>query len=676
MSKFNRLVHESSPYLLQHARNPVDWYPWGAEAFEKARREDKPIFLSIGYSTCHWCHVMERESFEDEGIARILNDSFVSVKVDREERPDVDAVYMRAVQAATGSGGWPLSAFLTADGRPFLVGTYFPPEDRFGRVGFRTILETVANAWATKREHLFGNAEYLARALEELSAPQAGTPELGEDALRRAYEDLSDSFDEAHGGFGGAPKFPRAHALSLLLRLWKRWGETDALSMVERTLDALARGGIRDHVGGGFHRYATDRRWFAPHFEKMLYDQALLARAYTEGHQATGNPRYAEVAREIFAYALRDLRGAEGGFYSAEDADSEGVEGRFYVWKDDEIIEILGAEDAAVFSKAYGVRPGGNYRDEATGEDSGLNILHVAAPLERLAVELDLDPDSLSDRLASARKKLFEARERRVRPHRDDKILADWNGLMIASLAAAGRALGEAAYLSAARLAASFVLGNLRADGRLLHSYRGGSASVPAYLDDHAFLALGLLDLYEATFESAWIAAARRLADDMLRLFWDPERGGFFFAGSDAERLLVRTKESYDGAVPSGNSAAALLLLRLARMTGEAEYESRALETLRAFSAEANAVPSGYPSLLIALDFAIGPAREIALSGALEDPELGRLREVAAKRFLPRTVVLHRPEGERASASVCEGGTCRPPVASAEELAAILDEGR
>ncbi len=693
---FNRLIHERSPYLLRHARNPVDWYPWGEEAFAKARREDKPIFLSIGYSTCHWCRVMEEECFEDPEIARLLNTHFVPVKVDREERPDVDNVYMLALQVATDRGGWPMSLFLTWDGKPFLVGTYFPREDRFGQPGFRTILEAVANGWAINRDRFASSAESLSRILEEFCAPRKEAAELGEETLRRARDDYAATFDGVYGGFGMAPKFPRSPVLSALLRLWKRFDDREALSMVETTLDGMARGGIRDHVGGGFHRYATDRKWLVPHFEKMLYDQAALARAYVETFQATGEARHAALAREILDYALRDLRTPEGAFASAEDSNSEGGEGRFYVWKDEEIAEILGEEEAAIVSKVYGVRSGGNYRDEATGEETGSNILHLAAPLEKLAVELDLDPQTLSKRLAAARKKLLAARERRARPEKDDKILADWNGLMISALAVAGSALAEPAYLRAASEAAAFVLEKLYSGGRLLHTYRAGSASVPGYLQDYAFLASGLEDLYEATLESQWIFAAKRLADDMLRLFWDEEHGGLYFSGKDAERLFLRLKDTYDGSVPSGSAAAALLLLSLARRTGEQAYEDRALETLQAVAAELDAAPSAYPSFLAALDFALGPASEIVLVGERDDPELGRMREVVATRFLPRKVLLYRPlkrtapdieefapflsslvpPGGRRAAYVCENRTCAAPVGSAEELAAILDARR
>ncbi|MHC4861286.1 MAG: thioredoxin domain-containing protein, partial [Planctomycetota bacterium] len=530
----NRLAKESSPYLLQHAHNPVDWYPWGEEAFEKARKEDKPVFLSIGYSTCHWCHVMERESFENEETAALLNEHFVAIKVDREERPDVDNVYMAAVQALSGHGGWPLSVFLTPEGKPFWGGTYFPPEDRFGRPGFKSVLVQIAGAWREKREEVLEGAERLTQFVADLNVTVKGAA-LDEKTLANGVDEFASRFDSRRGGFESAPKFPRTHSLSFLLRQHARTGDAQVLAMVEKTLAEMARGGIYDHVGGGFHRYSTDPLWLVPHFEKMLYDQALVARASLEAYQVTGKPVYADLARDVFRYVLRDMTDEKGGFYSAEDADSEGVEGKFYVWTRDEILEVLGEADGELFAKVYDVKADGNFREEASGEETGTNILHLERPLEETAGELGTDAAGLAKRLAPMREKLFAVRERRIHPLKDDKILTDWNGLMIGTLAYAGRTLDEPRYTEAARKAADFLLTTMVSDGRLLHRYRGGQASILAFLDDHAFLTLGLLDLYEATFEERWLAEAKRLAGETIRLFWDESAGGFLFSGKDGE---------------------------------------------------------------------------------------------------------------------------------------------
>jgi len=694
-AEFNRLVHESSPYLRQHARNPVDWYPWGPEAFEVAREEEKPIFLSVGYSTCHWCHVMERESFEDPSIAGLLNAGFVPVKVDREERPDVDAVYMDAVMTLTGRGGWPMSVFLTPDGRPFYGGTYFPPEDRFGRPGFPTLLKAIAEAWEQDRAALFEDAGRLTRRLKERSAgaAQAGG-EVTADTIAGAYRAYASSFDADEGGFGGAPKFPRPHSLTFLLRYHHRTGEARALEMVERTLEAMARGGIRDHLGGGFHRYSTDAEWLVPHFEKMLYDQALLARAYLEAYQVTGDGRWADVARDVLEYVLRDLADPAGGFRSAEDADSEGVEGKFYLWTRDELLDVLGPEDGAFFARVYGVTAAGNYVEEATGERTGESILHLDEALPAVAEELDTTPAALEGRLAPLRAALLEARAERIRPALDDKVLTDWNGLVIGSLAYAGRVLGEARYVEAARRAATFVLDTMRVEGRLHHSFRAGDVAVPAFLDDHAFLAAGLLDLFAATHEARWLEAAETTVRDMLRLFPDAEGGGFFFRGTDGERLIARTKELYDGATPSGNSVAADALLRVGHLTADAELEAEGAAVLEAFAGRLSRPTIAYPYALMALDFALGPRREVVLAGARDDPALEAMLAVLNERYRPRTVVVVHPPGEaggaiealapyvaaqtalegEATAYVCRDYACELPTSDLDRFRALLAE--
>jgi hypothetical protein len=688
----NRLAREKSPYLLQHARNPVDWYPWGDEAFDRARSEGKPIFLSIGYSTCHWCHVMERESFESEEIAAILNQHFVPVKVDREERPDVDHVYMTVCQALTGSGGWPLTLLLTPEREPFFAGTYFAPESRFGRPGLREILFQVVSAWEGQREKVIDAAARITQAIrEQLDATPGDTP--GSETLLLAFEQLWNRFDEEHGGFGTAPKFPTPHQLSFLLRWWKRSGDGRALEVVDRTLQAMRRGGIYDQIGFGFHRYATDREWKVPHFEKMLYDQALLLLAYLECAQATGDRFHAAVAHEIAAYVIRDLTGPEGAFLSAEDADSEGEEGKFYVWTAEELRAVLGPEDALLLGDVYGVEEGGNWVDPAHGGRPGTNILHVSGDVGQAATRRGVEPGALARRLDEARGKLLAVRAERVRPHRDDKVLTSWNGLMIAAMARAAQVLGMPAYAAAAARAEAFLRSRVRRDdGRLLARWRDGEAAHLGYLDDYAFLAWGCLELYEATFEPEYLGEARRLVESMNSLFADEAEGGYFFSGSDGEPLLTRAKEVYDGASPSGNSVAALVLLKLARITGEGTYEERAESLFAAFAGGVSRMPSAHAQLLIALDFALGPSREIVLAADDGDPRLHDLLAVVRRPFLPNKVVLLRPasgdggalaalapavaaqvgRGGAPTAYVCERFSCQEPVTDAASLARLL----
>ncbi|MFH0909108.1 MAG: thioredoxin domain-containing protein [bacterium] len=556
----NRLIHETSPYLLQHAHNPVDWYPWGAEAFERAKKEDKPVFLSIGYSSCHWCHVMERESFENDDVAKILNEHFVCIKVDREERQDIDEIYMTATQLMTGRGGWPNSVWLLPDGRPWFAGTYFPREDIHGRAGFKTLLLKLADFWKTRRGDAEKQADQLAAAIRQsATASGTGAEAVTAQSLRNlvtlALGEAQRSYDANHGGFGGAPKFPPHALLALLLEEvdWTR--DKSLLGMVTGTLDAMALGGIHDHVGGGFHRYATDERWFLPHFEKMLYDSAQLARVYAEAYRVTSNASYAAVARDTCDWVLREMTGKEGGFYSALDADSEGVEGKFYVWTRDEIIEVLGEEEGTNFCAAYNITAGGNYHEESTGESTGSNI-----PFLKQLPAVDF---------SAARQKLLARRVKRVWPGLDDKVLTAWNGLMIGALARAGTVLDEPRYLDAAKKAASFILSDMQKDGQLLRSYRAGAARIPAYLDDYVFLANGLLDLHEATGETGWRDHAVKLLGIVSERFRD-ERGGFFYASVDHEQLLARTKDPFDQAVPSANAVAALVLLRLDDIDGAA----------------------------------------------------------------------------------------------------------
>jgi uncharacterized protein YyaL (SSP411 family) len=678
----NRLAGEKSPYLLMHAGNPVDWYPWGEEAFRKAREEEKPVFLSIGYATCHWCHVMERESFEDESIAVLLNERFVAVKVDREERPDLDAVYMAAVQVMGGQGGWPLSVFLTPDGRPYYGGTYFPPEDRWGRPGFPRVLTAMAEAWRSKREEVLLSAEEIRRHLE--SAPLSGEGDAPDrNTLLLCGRQFAERFDGVHGGFESAPKFPRPHGLSFLLRLHARSGDGESLAMVTKTLTAMARGGIRDHLGGGFHRYSTDREWLVPHFEKMLYDQALLTIAFVEAFQVTGRTDFADVARDTLRYVLRDLLEPAGAFASAEDADSEGVEGKFYVFRRAEVLAALGEEAGGSFCQEFGLTESGNFRDESTGSATGANIPHLRGE----------GPAIADGRFVSARESLFRLRDKRIRPLKDDKILADWNGLAIAALSRAGRALGEDRFTEAAARAACFILETMVADGRLLHRYRDGEAAIPAFLDDYSFLAWGLLELYEASFEPRWLAESLRLAREMTSLFRDPAAGGFSTVAQDGEKLIAPVKEIYDGAIPSGNSVAAFVLARLVRLTGEEAFREEAWGVLRAFSATLSRQPQGFPFAMMSLDELLGPGREIVLSGDPRDDRLGALSREVARRFLPRTAVVLRPSGAGArtveglapgaagkeprgaepAAWVCADYSCRAPVTNPAELAALLE---
>src|SRR4030042_1100278 len=639
----NRLITEASPYLRQHAHNPVDWFPWGAEAFEKAQSEDKPIFLSIGYSTCHWCHVMAHESFEDSEVARLMNEAFVSVKVDREERPDIDSVYMSACQVMTGGGGWPLSIIITPDKRPFFAATYIPRESRFGLIGMLELIPRIRELWARRRGEALGLSRKVSAVLQQTSQDTPGE-ELDETTLEIAYEQLAKRFDGQHAGFSNAPKFPTPHHLLFLLRYWKRRGNKEALDMVERTLQAMRRGGIYDHIGFGFHRYSTDSQWLVPHFEKMLYDQAMLAMAYIEAYQATGKEDYETTAREIFSYVLRNMTSPEGGFYSAEDAESEGVEGKFCLWTKEQVRQALGNEEAHFVVQVFNIEKDGNYMAETTGKKSGDNILHLRKPIEEIASDLNLSQQDFQARLKVARQKLFSYRNKRVRPLKDDKILTDWNGLMIAALAKGAQAFDEPQYAEVACRAADFILGNMRkANGRLWHRHRGERTCVNANLDDYAFLVWGLIELYEATFDTNRLRCALELTSDMLKHFWDEDGGGFYLVPDDGEGLLVRKKEIYDGAVPSGNSVAMLNLLRLGRMTANSDFEEKAAEIGRAFSRSGKQSPAAHCQLMIGLDFAIGPCYEVVIAGNAQAEGTRTMVRALRTHFLPNKVLLLNP---------------------------------
>jgi uncharacterized protein YyaL (SSP411 family) len=689
----NHLRNETSPYLRQHAGNPVDWYPWGVEAFEKAQKEDKPVFLSIGYSTCHWCHVMAHESFEDPEVAKLMNETFVSIKVDREERPDIDSVYMRACQVMTGTGGWPLTMILTPDKKPFFAATYVPRKSRFGLEGMIDLIPHIRDTWATQRAEALTLSNKVTNLIQQASQDTAGN-ELGEATLKLAYEQLAESFDAENGGFSHAPKFPTPTNLLFLLRYWKRSGNKTALDMVEKTLQTMRRGGIYDHVGFGFHRYSTDSQWFLPHFEKMLCDQAMLAMAYIEAYQATGKEDYGKTAREIFTYVLRDMTDPESGFFSAEDADSEGEEGKFYLWTQEQVREALGSENADLINRVFNIEKDGNFAEEATGKKSGASILHLRKPLNEMASDLNLSPQDLELRLKIAREKLLSYRDKRVHPMKDDKILTDWNGLMIAALAKGARAFAEPQYAEAACRAADFILGSMRkADGRLWHRHRGEWTGVDANLDDYAFLVWGFLELYEATFDASHLRSALALTDDMIKHFWDGAGGGLYLVPDDGESLLVKKKDIHDTALPSANSVAMLNLLRLGRMTGNSDLEERAARIGRALSGSVKESPAAFTQLMVALDFAIGPSYEVVIAGNPGGEDTAAMTRELGKRFVPNKVVLLNPSdqkspeitklaeftkdqssiGGKATAYVCVNHACKSPTTDISEMLDLLN---
>jgi hypothetical protein len=656
----NRLINETSPYLLQHANNPVDWYAWGPEALERARNEDKLILLSIGYSACHWCHVMEHESFENASIAEVMNRNFVNIKVDREERPDLDQIYMTAVQMMTGSGGWPMTVFLLPTGEPIFGGTYFPPDDRYGRPGFRRVLDAIAEAYRTRRAEILENAKSFRDQLSRQAFRKNEQEAIDASVLNAAYRAIGSRFDVREGGFGGAPKFPPAMGIDFLLRYHLRTGEEHALHMAILTLDKMAYGGMYDQVGGGFHRYSTDAHWLVPHFEKMLYDNALLARAYVDAYRITGgDPLYRRIAEETLDFVVREMRDANGAFYSTQDADSEGVEGKFYVWSLDEFRHVVG-DDADLLAEYFDVTKHGNWEEA--------NILHVTREAD----------ESLQAKVEAAKKKLYAARANRVRPGRDEKVLTDWNGLMLRAFAEAAAAFERDDYRAVAEANASFILNTAWDGNRLLHTYKDGRARFNGYLDDYANVVDGLFALYQLTFDYKWLDAAVRIADRMIEQFWDADGGGFYFTGRDHESLLTRTKDFFDNATPSGNSVAADVLLRLAAVLERDDYRKKAEDVLRAAAGLLKQYASGFGRMLAALDFYIGPSKEIALIGSPE-PFLSVLR----KRYTPRMLVAAGPDARIAllrdrpmvngqpTAYVCENFICKQPVtdlAAFEEL--------
>lgn len=685
----NRLINEKSPYLLQHAHNPVNWYPWGNEAFKKAEAEKKPVFLSIGYSTCHWCHVMERESFEDEEVAQLLNSSFIAIKVDREERPDVDHLYMSVCQALTGHGGWPLSVFLTPEKKPFYAGTYFPKHDRLGMHGFISILESIRQAWESRRDALYESSEKITREIMELGNAQRLSeeqePEAFEDEatswhklLENGYLSFMQHYDAVHGGFGSAPKFPTPHNLMFLMRYYKHAKEPHALEMVEKTLDHMYKGGIYDHIGYGFSRYSTDRKWLVPHFEKMLYDNALLAITYLEAFQLTHQRKYGTIAEEILTYVLRDMTHEDGGFYSAEDADSEGEEGKFYVWTPDEIRHALGSEEARKFCSFYDITSKGNFEGFSIP-----NLINNYLPYEAI------------NTIKEARKKLFHYREERIHPFKDDKILTSWNGLMIAAMAMAGRILGNKDFLKAAQKSANFIFGRLRdkKTGRLLSRFRDGDAAIAAYGDDYAFLIWGLLELYASTFDSVYLKHAVSLNEELVDHFWDDEEGGLYLYADDAEQLFLRPKDIYDGATPSANSVSALNWIRLSRLTGNTEHEERAQKLLQYFQNTIELYPAGHSFGLMSLLYLLADSKEVVIvtdKNKKQSEKTRNMIEILYNEFRPFTASLlmrtgdhelleiapyltdYPPVKESTAAYICENFSCMPPVTDLDNFSSSL----
>lgn len=687
----NRLIKEKSPYLLQHAYNPVDWYAWNNEAFATAKKENKPIFLSIGYSTCHWCHVMEGESFEDEEVAKILNEHYVSIKVDREERPDIDHIYMAVCQAMTGQGGWPLTILMTPDQKPFYSGTYFPKESKYGRPGLINILTQIAEMWEQQHEQILQSSEKITTAMQNQQRVQDNQQHqitLSKDHLVDAFDHFSETFDHQFGGFGNEPKFPTPHQYLFLLREWKRTKEAEALEMVEQSLTAMHKGGIYDHLGYGFSRYAVDRYWLVPHFEKMLYDNALLCITYLELYQATNNTYYARIAEEILAYVERVLTSPEGGFYCAEDADSEGEEGKFYVWNPIEIKEIIGDQAGDIFCEYYNVTNSGNFE--------GKNVLNLiqAPSLSKLAQRKDMSVEELEKVLAESRQKLFEYREQRVHPHKDDKILTSWNGLMIAALAKASAVLQKPEYAKRAIQASQFIENKLSTEqGRLLARYRDGDASFQGYIDDYAFYIWGLHELYMATGDFSYLKRATELIQAAIQLFWDQEAGAFFFNASDSEQLFVRSKEFYDSALPSGNSVMAYNLIRQYRLTGDAHMEEYFDRLVSVMASSVHHYPAGYSFFLCAMEMVTAPAQEVVLVQGHNTEEFNQMKELVQTSYLPNAVIVYKEMEtgaqlnemtpahkdkvaieQKSTFYLCQNFACQQPVQSTSDVSKLLKE--
>jgi uncharacterized protein YyaL (SSP411 family) len=687
----NRLAQEKSPYLLQHAQNPVNWYPWSDEAFSKASSENKPIFLSVGYSTCHWCHVMERESFEDEEVAKLLNDTFVCIKVDREERPDIDNIYMTVCSMMTGSGGWPLTIIMTPDKKPFFAGTYFAKHTQHGRIGMLDMIPRLHDIWHSRHDEVLQSTEKILEVLKQQNKFTPGR-ELDQEILHHAFNELSGRYDSTHAGFSKAPKFPTPHIITFLLRYWKMTANEQALAMVEKTLTAMRLGGIFDQIGFGFHRYSTDAKWLLPHFEKMLYDQALLAIAYLEAFQVTGNQLFKQTVDEIFTYVLRDMTAPEGGFYSAEDADSEGVEGKFYVWSLIELQKTLSPEETSFIQNLYNIQPEGNFHDEATGALTGANIFHLVSPSSILLRESTQKPGDFAVTHENIRSSLFDFREKRIHPHKDDKILTDWNGLMIGALAQGARILDKDTYLEAAERGANFISSGLHKNGKLMHRFRDGESAVDGMLCDYAYTVWGLLELYAANFKTEILGKAIQLNERMLDLFWDDKDGGFFLTPENGESLLLRPKEIYDGALPSGNSIALNNLLRLEHLTANPDLGTKAKLLIQAFSDNLLEIPSGYTQFLSSLYFALSPTTEVVIVGTPKAPDTLEMLSGMRKCFSPQIVTLlkdpnadperlaalapftanHAAIDGKATAYVCSNYSCKSPTTDPLQLKNLL----
>lgn len=679
--KPNRLINEKSPYLLQHAYNPVDWYSWSDEAFIKAKDENKPVFVSIGYSTCHWCHVMEKECFDDVEVACLMNETFVSIKVDREERPDLDGTYMMVCQMMGRNCGWPLNVIMTPDKKPFFITSYIPKQSRFGLMGMMELIPQIHDIWQKRRTDLEKVGDSIKQRIVTLEKRPVAE-ELEEDVLDDAYEKLTLRFDEVNGGFGNAPKFPSPHNLLFLLRYWKRTGEKNGLMMVEKTLQAMRLGGIFDQIGFGFHRYSTDAEWLVPHFEKMLYDQALLVLAYAEVYQAMKVEEFKATITETLQYVLRDLASSEAGFYSAEDADSEGEEGKFYLWSEQEIQDVLSPEDASLAMKIYSIEARGNYFDPTKNGRNGKNILHLSKPLSESAKELNMTVYELFSRIGKIQQTLYKVRQKRVHPAKDNKILTDWNGLTIAALAKAGSIINEPKYLEAAIKSANFLLEKMREEDILFHRFVKGERAIEGFLDDYAFLVWGLIEVYEVSFEEKYLTAALELTDAMIARFWD-EDGGFYFTSKNAVDVMIRQKEVYDGAYPSGNSVALLNLLRLARLSSITRYEEIAARLNRAFAGEVKSSPSAYTFFLLGVDFIVGPSYNVILVGEAKVEDTFDLLEPLRKNYLPNLVVrLNAPNkagfgyemiNGKTTAYVCRNQICLPPTNAKMKMLELLN---
>ena len=679
----NRLANETSPYLLQHAGNPVDWYPWGEEAFAKARAEDKPVLLSIGYSACHWCHVMEHESFEDEAIAALMNENFVSIKVDREERPDLDEIYMNAVQLLTKRGGWPMTVFLTPEGKPFFGGTYYPPEDRHGMPGFPRVLKAVVEAYRNKPQDVARNVDQIVAALDRMSVLNLTGGEMSVELVTRGAEGLTPAYDATHGGFGRAPKFPNAGVFNMFLRAYRLSGNRPYLEMITETLRKMAEGGMYDQLGGGFHRYSVDDKWLVPHFEKMLYDNGQLAQVYAEAYRITKDGFFKRIVEETLEYVLREMCQAEGGFYSAQDADSEGEEGKFFVWTREQVLELLGKEHGEIFCRFYDVSDLGNFE--------GKNILHPILTVEQAAKYFKKDEEEIESVLAGARARLFEEREKRIKPFRDEKVIVSWNGLMLSGVAAAYAITGDARIRDAGARTVDFIFTRMFDKGLLLHTYKDGQAKLLGYLDDYAFLIAGLLDLFEATHETELLERAEALARTMVEEFWDETNGGFFYTGKSHEQLISRTKPGFDHSIPSGNSVAALVLVRLHHYTGEQDLLERAEKVLRLHYDNMAREPFGLATMLGALDFHLSKPAEIVMVAATDDPDASGIVRQVQDSYLPnKTLQWVSPDakleeispllegksqvGGKPTVYVCRNFTCAPPVTDWEGLKPLLEE--